>query len=52
MGKANKIKVSKQKGNSMPLDKQLEEHRFAKPSTRVKKRIRQDEDEEVSKTKI
>ncbi|KAE8749201.1 hypothetical protein FOCC_FOCC004108 [Frankliniella occidentalis] len=46
MGKASKIKVSKQKSKAQPLEQQLEEHRFAKPSTRVKNRVRQDEDEE------
>ncbi|KAJ1520771.1 hypothetical protein ONE63_003866 [Megalurothrips usitatus] len=46
MGKANKIKVSKQKGKSQPLGQQIEEHRLAKASTRVKNRVRQDEDEE------
>ncbi|XP_034233912.1 bystin [Thrips palmi] len=46
MGKASKIKLSKPTSKTQPLDRQIEEHRFAKPSTRVKNRLRQDEDEE------
>ena len=34
----------------MSLDKQIEDDNFAKPSSRVKVRVRKDEDEEVFMT--
>jgi ribosomal protein L31E len=46
MGKAKKLKVSR-RGPKVSLDKQIEDDHFAKPSSRVKVRIRKDEDEEV-----
>jgi hypothetical protein len=46
MGKAKKLKVTK-RGPKVSLDKQIEDDHFAKPSGRVKVRIRKDEDEEV-----
>lgn len=45
MGKAKKLKVSR-RGPKVSLDKQIEDDHFAKPSSRVKVRIRKDEDEE------
>ncbi|XP_063224155.1 bystin [Bacillus rossius redtenbacheri] len=45
MGKAKKIKSGKSKRN-VPLEKQIEDDKFAKPSTRVKVRQRNDEDAE------
>lgn len=47
MGKASKIKLSKQTSKTQPLDRQIEEHRLAKPSTRVKNRTLQEEEEYV-----
>ncbi|KAJ8871151.1 hypothetical protein PR048_027456 [Dryococelus australis] len=44
MGKAKKIKANK--GKKVPLEKQIEDDKFAKPSTRVKMRQRNDEDAE------
>lgn len=46
MGKAKKLKLSR-RGPKVSLDKQIEDDRFAKPSSRVKVRVRKDEDEEV-----
>jgi len=48
MGKAKKVKVSKQ-GEKLSLDKQIEAHRYAKPSSRTKERHRKDEEEDVSR---
>ncbi|CAG2057886.1 unnamed protein product [Timema podura] len=45
MGKAKKLKVSKNV-SKLSLDKQIEDDKFAKPSTRVKVRQRQVEQEE------
>ncbi|XP_069676242.1 bystin [Periplaneta americana] len=45
MGKAKKLKLSKQ-GPKVSLDKQIEDDKFAKPSSRSKVRTRKDEDEE------
>jgi len=46
MGKAKKLKLSR-RGPKVSLDKQIEDDHFAKPSSRVKVRVRKDEDEEV-----
>lgn len=46
MGKAKKLKLSR-RGPKVSLDKQIEDDNFAKPSSRVKVRVRKDEDEEV-----
>jgi ribosomal protein L31E len=51
MGKAKKLKVSR-RGPKVSLDKQIEDDNFAKPSSRVKVRIRKDEDEEVYLTPL
>jgi hypothetical protein len=51
MGKAKKLKVSR-RGPKVSLDKQIEDDHFAKPSSRVKVRIRKDEDEEVYLTPL
>lgn len=45
MGKAKKLKLSR-RGPKVSLDKQIEDDHFAKPSSRVKVRVRKDEDEE------
>lgn len=51
MGKTDKSK--KQKGvNPYPLDQQINDARFPKPSTRVKVRSRQEEDDKVSVSAI
>jgi hypothetical protein len=49
MGKARKLKLSR-RGPKVSLDKQIEDDHFAKPSSRVKVRVRKDEDEEVFMT--
>lgn len=49
MGKAKKLKLSRREPK-VSLDKQIEDDRFAKPSSRVKVRVRKDEDEEVFMT--
>jgi len=49
MGKAKKLKVSR-RGPKVSLDKQIEDDHFAKASSRVKVRVRKDEDEEVFMT--
>jgi hypothetical protein len=49
MGKAKKLKLSR-RGPKVSLDKQIEDDHFAKPSCRVKVRVRKDEDEEVFMT--
>lgn len=49
MGKAKKLKLSR-RGPKVSLDKQIEDDHFAKPSSRVKVRVRKDEDEEVFMT--
>jgi ribosomal protein L31E len=51
MGKAKKLKVSR-RGPKVSLDKQIEDDHFAKPSSRVKVRVRKDEDEEVFMTPL
>ncbi|PNF29359.1 hypothetical protein B7P43_G07814, partial [Cryptotermes secundus] len=45
MGKAKKLKISR-RGPKVSLEKQIEDDHFVKPSSRVKVRIRKDEDEE------
>ena len=49
MGKAKKLKLSR-RGPKVSLDKQIEDDHFAKPSSRVKVRVRKDDDEEVFMT--
>lgn len=51
MGKAKKLKMSR-RVPKVSLDKQIEDDHFAKPSSRVKVRIRKDEDEEVYSTPL
>lgn len=51
MGKAKKLKISR-RGPKVSLEKQIEDDHFAKPSSRVKVRIRKDEDEEVYLTPL
>jgi ribosomal protein L31E len=51
MGKAKKLKLSR-RGPKVSLDKQIEDDHFAKPSSRVKVRVRKDEDEEVFMTPL
>lgn len=46
MGKAKKMKPS-QKQAKVPLDKEIEDAKFAKSKNRIKVRTRKDEDEQV-----
>lgn len=50
MGKAKRMKPS-QMGTKIPLDKDIEDVKFAKPKNRNKIRMRQEEEETVSKLK-
>ena len=48
MGKAKRLKPS-QMGTKVPLDQDIEDTKFAKAKNRNKIRLRQDEEEQVSK---